>query len=671
MNKHTDISRTQLQERYILYGIIVIICLAPLPFGSARSEPFAIIAILIGALSIYWGNFATKTPVFVRISLAHVKWPAIMIAIVLLWGVIQIIPFGDSDISSPFWLSAKQLLPNGNIKSSISINRYESWSGIVRILSYTIFFWLVLQVARSSNNVYKMLVALQYSGVGYAIYGILIQATGAKKILWYNKVAYTDSLTSTFVNRNNYATYAGVVLIISIAMLLKKLFENAENIKKHKFVRTLTERLFTTSVYSLVIVILIASSLILSASRAGISASLLGVTVFILFCIFTKRNKKYVKFLSTIYLLIFILVGLVFNAGGDLAAHRYGRVVYDAESRIGIYKTTINAIEDFPLKGTGLGTFNDISKVYRDKTIPKWHTTQVTYAHNTYLELMLELGIPIAICFMLVLAWVIMRCAYGAIYRKQNTTIPAIATSVAILVCSHALFDFSAQIPAIALIFVVLLAAGLAQSWSKRVILSDVAQHTQIYHKISTNVSVALGGILILAGIYQLSSSLFITNSNHYKDVAIEKIALAKAEGIFTKTGKELLISAEHSLYEAIATVPTDSYAWTYLAYSKFLTSEDRNEVTKLFIASISNGFYDPSLVLFRLRFIPILWSSASDDEKTMFSNQVKLAWENDPKKTVEMMSSSLSRELLVQTLHTTPDSSKDLEKFYKLEQKK
>jgi hypothetical protein len=57
--------------------------------------------------------------------------------------------------------------------------------------------------------------------------------------------------------------------------------------------------------------------------------------------------------------------------------------------------------------------------------------------------------------------------------RQENETIPCVAAGVAFLVGIHSLADFSLQIQAIAVTFMALLGAGVAQSKSSRLMLAD------------------------------------------------------------------------------------------------------------------------------------------------------------------------------------------------------
>ena len=67
----------------------------------------------------------------------------------------------------------------------------------------------------------------------------------------------------------------------------------------------------------------------------------------------------------------------------------------------------------------------------------------------------------------------VLRCVKGAMTRQMNETMPCVAASVAFLLGVHSLVDFSLQMQAIAVTFMALLGAGVAQSESSRLMLGD------------------------------------------------------------------------------------------------------------------------------------------------------------------------------------------------------
>ena len=85
-------------------------------------------------------------------------------------------------------------------------------------------------------------------------------------------------------------------------------------------------------------------------------------------------------------------------------------------------------------------------------------------AHNTYLEVFQGLGLlfgAMLIASVVIFVW---DCLKGARTRLRDATIPAIAASVSFLVGAHALADFSLQVQAVALTYMAVLGAGVAQA---------------------------------------------------------------------------------------------------------------------------------------------------------------------------------------------------------------
>jgi O-antigen ligase len=109
--------------------------------------------------------------------------------------------------------------------------------------------------------------------------------------------------------------------------------------------------------------------------------------------------------------------------------------------------------------------------MFRDQSVTTWG--QWTAAHDTYLETLQGLGLifgPMLVATVVLLVW---RCVKGAAMRQMNETLPAIAVGIAFLLGAHALVDFTLQLQAIALTFMALLGAGVAQSESSRLTLAD------------------------------------------------------------------------------------------------------------------------------------------------------------------------------------------------------
>jgi O-antigen ligase len=171
--------------------------------------------------------------------------------------------------------------------------------------------------------------------------------------------------------------------------------------------------------------------------------------------------------------IVFVAVAaaIAFAFFGDRVVGRIVAVGLQDASRAAVYAITLRAIVDAPLLGFGYGGFADVFPLYRDQSISTFGVWQ--QAHNTYLEVWLGLGLLFGLALMAAIGLLTFRCVLGAINRQRDSIAPIVATAAALLVGVHALVDFSLQIEAVALTFMALLGAGVAQSESSRRAVAD------------------------------------------------------------------------------------------------------------------------------------------------------------------------------------------------------
>ena len=203
----------------------------------------------------------------------------------------------------------------------------------------------------------------------------------------------------------------------------------------------------------------LAVALLLTESRAGTAASVLALLVF--FSTLAMRRGVSARSLILPAAVLTLAAAALADLSGEGLERRLWTTRADWETRSEIYEQTGKAIRDAPVFGTGLGTFEAVYRVYRTGRIG----ATVAMAHNDYLEIALELGVPAAVCFLGALAGLALVCAAGIFTRRRNTALPATGFAACVLVGTHALVDFSLQIPAVAATFALVLGAAVAQSW--------------------------------------------------------------------------------------------------------------------------------------------------------------------------------------------------------------
>ena len=148
---------------------------------------------------------------------------------------------------------------------------------------------------------------------------------------------------------------------------------------------------------------------------------------------------------------------------GGAVSQRFDAYGLSGEGRLAGYRSTLHMIAEHPWFGTGLGTF-----VW---SFPSYRSTEVSLfgvwdrAHNTPLELIADLGIPLAV--VIGLGWVLILALLirGATRRRRDRMVPLAALSVALICLLHSMVDFSLQVPGYAIVAFAVVGVGLAQSF--------------------------------------------------------------------------------------------------------------------------------------------------------------------------------------------------------------
>jgi O-antigen ligase len=159
-----------------------------------------------------------------------------------------------------------------------------------------------------------------------------------------------------------------------------------------------------------------------------------------------------------------VALSLFFAVGGGELDQRIAEASWVDEPRLRVYDLTLSAIEAAPLLGTGAGTFEEIFRFYRTPEI----TDVYMKAHNTYLENILELGLPAALALFGVIAGLAVLTCIGLRRRQRDIIYPCIGLASTVLVAAHSVVDFSLQIPAVTATYCLIMGAACAQCWSTR-----------------------------------------------------------------------------------------------------------------------------------------------------------------------------------------------------------
>ncbi len=446
-----------------MYGFfLACILLSPLPFGSNRPWAWNLCALMFSLIGLkYFVQVLLGKRQLVNFSSVSVS--IFLFCIPMAWAIVQAYNPPVASWAHPFWkLAAEQL--NTPIQAHISVDPEETWTALMRLLSYGIVFFLSLQFNRNSDNAALTFKALAYTGFVYALYGIIEHLGNFNMILWFEKWSYQQSLTSTFVNRNSYATYAGLTLVTSIPLLFNSMQPSLKYGLSSNYGRQyFYEHLLIRGWFPLILTFTIITALLLSQSRGGfLSTAFAIISLVIVLLVSGKINRK--NRLFSIVSLLTIVFWIVFSKGFDILMLRFDALDIESKGRELVYDLVAKASYENSWLGLGYGTFEHSFRLYRDESINAFYDK----AHNTYLENLFELGWLQASALFLSIIWLALICLRGVWLRQRNWLYPALGFAASVLVGTHAFVDFSLQIPAIAYTYALILGAGVAQSFPSR-----------------------------------------------------------------------------------------------------------------------------------------------------------------------------------------------------------
>jgi O-antigen ligase len=266
--------------------------------------------------------------------------------------------------------------------------------------------------------------------------GLVQRFQGPESSLYFYEDSNFGSATGTFSNRNYFAALLYVAIPLTWALALRALRDG------------LIHRYVIIGLAAVMLLILVLG-LAVAGSRAGI---LLGM-VALLGSSFLAwgQGKKIAANLGSRFA-VPALIGALFILGqfGMMAILRLAETDAVTELRAQIYRTTIQAAWEYYPVGSGFGTFVPIYAMH--ETPPTMVDEYINHAHNDWLELWLEGGLPVALVVAAFLFWYagnsIRLWRTGA--RDGANLLPRAATLAIALLLIHSLVDFPLRAPALA-----------------------------------------------------------------------------------------------------------------------------------------------------------------------------------------------------------------------------
>ncbi len=447
--------------------VCAVLVWVPIPLGSNRPWSWSVLAAAISASLLLWAasQLAGSQP------RARVVWPVVLAAATTIpvwgWAYLQTLPAADFAWAKPQAIWAQAIAAGmGDAVPLVGLDADAGRDALLRLMCYAAMFWLAWRLALELARARRLLGVVLVTVTLCAAYGLMAQFAGWETIGWIPKTAYIGDVTGTFVNRNNFATYANLGVVICLSLLAEPFLAardlgDLRRIAARAIQQTLERR--TLVLLALAVNVM---ALLRSHSRGGLLSLALTVAVMavLLFLVARPRLPAALAVIAAICVAGWGL--LTISGGGTL--DRIGQIDanYDvAEAgRLTYWQVSLGMVAERPWQGFGYGNFEEAFAQHRDERF----SDRVDMAHNTYIEHLVELGIPATLLLYLGPLVLFLYCLRGLFTRRRHQLFPLAATAATVLVALHALVDFSLQIPAVAVTFATLLGIGVAQATPSR-----------------------------------------------------------------------------------------------------------------------------------------------------------------------------------------------------------
>lgn len=452
----------------LFIALLALVVFAPLPLGSNRAWAWAVLEV--GAFSILalWLAGQWNRPISLSPAVKHAKAPLILLCVWLAYTLFQAIPLPVefvkilSPASFELHSYASGSAPSGLM--SISVDRGATLAEFLKFCSYVAIFFLVLVFVDSHRRLRILAVVIMFVGLAEGVYGLFNTLTGIEYIWWNPKEDYRGFVTGTFINRNHLAGHLEIVIPLTLGLLMagqgRARYYSSLKAKLRAFLSFVSEGEGRMAVYLLIMF----AALFLSGSRGGVAsifaALFLGFLVSLVVKGPRRAEARYAPFILVMALVASLWLGL-----GSLP-DRYEGAGGSMDTRTNVWKPALELSSNYPLFGSGAGTFKYIFPMYEDGSVKGYYD----HAHNDYLELLTDQG---AIGFALLcgaIAMLMYKILTGFARRRDPLMRSMLFASLvgSVSLSLHALIDFNFQIPANASYFYVILAVGIVASTIKR-----------------------------------------------------------------------------------------------------------------------------------------------------------------------------------------------------------
>lgn len=461
---YSDPDRSPIFERGALGVLLALVVWAPFPLGSNRTWAWAILVAGLCGAALLWligwvrgevrayGVLRQSWPAFVALGLWLAYLGLFLIPLPAAW--VQVL----SPEAARIHALGAPYAADGGARAWLSLDPHASLLYWLRSCGYAIAFFLAIVLCRHRMRVQVLAYTIVLSGLVQAVYGGMLHLSAVDLTLFGERIEHGTQASGGFVNRNHLAGFLEMTLAVGIGLMIANLEDSAPR-SWRRFARDIAQVILSPKAPLRIFLVVMVVALVMTRSRMGNTAFFASLIVAGSVALVLSRHATR----STVILIASLIVVDIFIVGAWFGVEKTVQRIEqttrrDVEERVEPGAYALDLARDYPVFGSGPGTFYSAFTRYRGEDILAFYD----HAHNDYVQFFTDTG-AIGVALAGSFALMALVCAVLAQARRRDRLARGIAFGVVMGTCSiaiHSTVDFNLQIPANAFTFTLLLALG-------------------------------------------------------------------------------------------------------------------------------------------------------------------------------------------------------------------
>lgn len=447
-------------------GIVFLLIFTPLAFGSVQQWA---VSVMETSSFIVFGAWLLKQSASRKFEfyLTPILYFVFALAVV---AVIQIIPLPPRLLgivsSSTMRVYRAFFDDNGTVWRTISIAPQSTMDELWKLLSYAAVFTVIINHWKTRAQAAKTYRLIVWIGLFIAVFAVAQKMTWNGRLYWIYPVR--SGLTSTlshiwgpYINRNHFAGYMELAVPLALGLLLYRLMD-VKMLPGLPFKRRLVVYANNNAIVPMISLsvsaLVMAGVMFMTLSRGGAIGLAAGVIVFMFMSLKSRSLKKKAGLLAMLGAALLLVIVML---SWSRLENRFSDIADEEKTaRIDLWADSVNMAMDFPVLGTGLGTFKLAYPSYQTKHSALFFD----HMENDFLGVLTETGAVGAVAAVGIIFFFFYPVVQ--VWRVRRNTFVKCMAAAGVASCAalfaHSFTDFNMRIPANAMLITVIAAVTYA-----------------------------------------------------------------------------------------------------------------------------------------------------------------------------------------------------------------